>query len=261
MVTNVIDNLSDPTIETKIELIKFFLDRAKKGTSNIEFKDIIADHLEEREKIPFHSYYSMIGSKYGLGCLTGRFLYYYASADSSEKELDLLKNLLSYVKGFRPSKSPLLKMKDTVKLIDIISEFGLPTDFLMTQAYQPLKIYYIPYQHVNANAVFFPYLNSVASYRPKQKLPPEYIFIHEIGHLLAFKLTGDSEKLPESFLEFNKVFNPNWEGDLIEVFVDLFSMAIMMDTKYAAKNPFLTTFSLKGQKAIKDYFIELVRTI
>jgi hypothetical protein len=64
----------------------------------------------------------------------------------------------------------------------------------------------------------------------------------------AFKLTGDPEKLPESFLEFNKVFNPNWEGDLIEVFVDLFSIAIMMDTKYAAQKPFLTTFSLKAQK-------------
>jgi hypothetical protein len=203
----------------------------------------------------------MIGSKYGLGCLTGRFLYHYVSADNSETELDLLKNLLTYVKGFRPSKGPLLKMTETVNLINIISEFGLSADFLMTQAYQPLKIYYIPYQHVNANAVFFPHLNSIASYRPKLKLAPEYIFIHEIGHLLAFKLTGDPEKLPESFLEFNKVFNPTWEGDLTEVFVDLFSMAIMMDTKYAAKNPFLTTFSLKGQKAIKDYFITLVKTI
>ena len=73
MVTSVIDKLSDPSVETKIELIKFFIGRAKKSKSNIEFRDLIADYLDDREKIPFYSYYGMIGSKYGLGCLTGRF--------------------------------------------------------------------------------------------------------------------------------------------------------------------------------------------
>jgi hypothetical protein len=40
---------------------------------------------------------------------------------------------------------------------------------------------------------------------------------------------GMPDKVPDSFIEFNKKFNPSWRKELVEVFVDLFSMAVMMD--------------------------------
>lgn len=67
--------------------------------------------------------------------------------------------------------------------------------------------------------------------------------------------------MPDSFIEFNKRYNPTWTGDLVEVFVDLFSIAIMMNTEFASKNPFLKTYSIKQQTIILEYFNILIKDL
>jgi hypothetical protein len=42
------------------------------------------------------------------------------------------------------------------------------------------------------------------------------------------------------------------------MFVDLFSMAVMMDTEYADKNPLLKGASMGQQKIVRNYFINLM---
>ena len=135
----------------------------------------------------------------------------------------------------------------------------MPKSFLKTSNWWPLRIYFIPYKHVDVNAGYYPHLNTIASYRPRRSdLNPEYIFVHEVGHLLTFNLTGDPDKVPDSFVEFNKKYNPSWQEGLVEMFVDLFSMAVMMDTEYADKNPLLKGASMGQQKIVRDYFINLM---
>jgi hypothetical protein len=262
MAYDVIARLQDPTIASKLEVITYLIKRAEKKKSNEEFKDSILDYLYKNEKIPQTDNYCLIGSKHALGCLLGHFLYHYISEKNFKKQITLLKSLSKYLKEFQPSERALLKKTAAVKLIDAIKKFGLPGYFLRAFNNRPLRIYFIPHQHIKFNAGYLPFLNSIVSYRPKENASSaEYIFVHEIGHLLIFNLTGDPGKVPDSFIEFNNKFNPSWKGDLVEVFVDLFSIAIMMDTEFASKNPFLKTFEVKSQQIIKDYFNDLIKSL
>jgi hypothetical protein len=47
----------------------------------------------------------------------------------------------------------------------------------------------------------------------------------------------------------------------LEIFVDLFSTAVMMDTEYADKNPLLKRASPGQQKIVSEYFIDLMGDI
>lgn len=260
MTYNVISRLSESTKESVCDLISHMIGRAKKGSTNEAFKSPIIDFLFEKEKMtPFRSY-TLIGPKYALGCLVGSFLYNYASEEDLELQVDELVKLLDDIKGFQTSHSTLLKQVTAEKLIDAIEQFGMPEYFFRTVDSRPLRIYFIPYQHKVFNGVYYPYLNSIVSYRPRQsESKPEYVFVHEMGHLLAYNLTGDPRKVPESFIEFNKKFNPSWDGkgELIEIFVDLFSMAVMTNTAFAVKNPLLTSSRAGALKIVSDYFTEL----
>ena len=79
--------------------------------------------------------------------------------------------------------------------------------------------------------------------------------------MISYNITGEPDKVPDSFIEFNKKMNPKWQNDLIEIFVDLFSLAVMMETEFAPLNPFIPILSTKSQKLIKNYFVELVRDL
>jgi len=168
MPNNIAEKISDPTIDSKIELINYFLNKEQDDESNQADQDILFNYLIEKEKIDQANNYCIIGPKYALGCLVAHFLH--LSIDNTDlKQKELLTELLEYVKGFQPSKSSLLNLRDVVNLIALISAFGLPETFLIARdTYMPLRVYLIPYQHQKNNAVYFPYLNSIASYRPKR---------------------------------------------------------------------------------------------
>ena len=260
MELNIIELLYSETIESKIELIEYLLSRIGAKKSNEKFKDFFWNFFLKNVNFPYSKSYSLIGPKYALGCLSSQFLFHYVTEKNSEQQIQLLKTLLTYIKGLQPSTAKLLRKTTTIKLLDRIDEFGLPYYSLRSATGRPLQIYFIPFQHIEVNAAYYPHINSIMSYKPREvESSPEYIFVHEVGHLLINNLTGDPEKLPDSFIEFNKKFNPDWDGDLVEVFVDLFSLAVMMDSDYAPYNPFVKVFRRKEQETIKDYFKELLR--
>jgi hypothetical protein len=255
---NIISKLSDPSIDSKIALIDYLIDRTKQGKSNDSFSGSIRNYLSDKERFPYLSNYTLIGPRYALSCLLGQFLYYYTSEENLTKQASLLESLMHYVQSFKPSKAPLLKKTTTAKLFDLLGKFGVQTHFLRTWDHKPLRVYYIPYEREDFNAAFYPHLNCIASYRPKDNESPEYIFLHEVGHLLSYNITGDPNKVPDSFIEFNSKMNPDWDSDLIEVFVDLFSLAVMTETEFAPLNPFESILSTEGKKLIKKYFVGLV---
>lgn len=259
MTYDVISRLVGPAIEPKIELVGYLMDRLKRQETNEEFGDAIHVYLSEKEKLPFLSSYCMAGPKHALGCLVGHFLYLYVEEKDISKQKRYLGRLLKFLKGFRSSKKAVLKQTTAEKLLDTPVRFELPKYFLKTSNWRSLRIYFIPYEHKDVNGGYFPHLNTIVSYRPrKNNLSPEYIFMHEVGHLLAFNLSGDPEKVPDSFIEFNERLNPSWQKDLLEIFVDSFAMAVMTDTEYAHKNPLLKTATAGQQKIVKDYFIQVM---
>jgi hypothetical protein len=258
MTYDIIGKLSNPSVKSKEDLIKYLITRAKQGKSNESFSTAIKNHLLGKEQFSYLSSYCLVGPKYALGCLLGHFLYHYISEPNSTKQISLLISLLEYVQAFKFSKAALLKKTTTAKLINIVESYGIPTYFLRTSDNRPLRIYYIPYERTDFNAAYYPHLNSIALYRPKEDNSPEYVFLHEIGHLFTYNLTGEPEKVPDSFIEFNKKNNPTWKGDLVEVFVDLFSLALMAETEFSTKNPFIPKIPVTNQRLVKEYFIGLI---
>jgi hypothetical protein len=256
---NIVNSLSDPTIESKVELITYLIERLHEQQSNEIFERDIRMFLIEKENVSYHPYY-LIGQKYSLGCLIAHFINNYIGVEDLNLQIELLKELLHKVKGFRPSPNPLLKKTTTLKLIDILT--GLKIDrFFRNELNRPLRIYFIPFDHTEVNAYYYPQLNSIASFRPKNDGgTPEYIFMHEIGHLVAHRITGDFLKIPDSFIEFSNSLRPGSKADLIEVFADLFSVAVMMDTELASKHPALPWIKASELKLIKDYFTQLIST-
>ena len=71
---------------------------------------------------------------------------------------------------------------------------------------------------------------------------PEYVFLHELGHVLQISLSGSGTLVPEEFIEFNETVLSTTikQGSLeaIETFADTFSIAVMHGTDLSSKNPF-----------------------
>jgi predicted metalloprotease len=74
-------------------------------------------------------------------------------------------------------------------------------------------------------------------------LAPEYVFLHEMGHVLQVALTGSNQLVPEEFIKFNQSIDKNIElvqgsYEAVEVFADTFAIAIMHDTCISKFDPF-----------------------
>ena len=68
---------------------------------------------------------------------------------------------------------------------------------------------------------------------------PEHVFLHELGHVLQIKITGDSRKVPPSFLPFAKEAFPDIAKEIEpEVFADCFAMAVMYNSQFSVYDPF-----------------------
>lgn len=67
------------------------------------------------------------------------------------------------------------------------------------------------------------------------KVTPASVLLHELGHQLHFRLTGELYKVPESFyghLDNLGADHSNMsEADLLEVFADTFLLAVIHKTK------------------------------
>ena len=101
---DLISRLADPAIESKIELVSYLVDRVEKKKTNEEFRDSIVVYLSKREKVPYLGSYCMVGPKYSLGRLVGRFLVYYIEEKDIRKQKGYLVKLLNFLKGFEARK-------------------------------------------------------------------------------------------------------------------------------------------------------------
>jgi hypothetical protein len=71
---------------------------------------------------------------------------------------------------------------------------------------------------------------------------PEYVFLHEFGHILQISLTNSNLSVPNEFIEFNNtILNVKLEQgseEAIESFADTFAIAVMRGTDLYRYNPF-----------------------
>ena len=87
---------------------------------------------------------------------------------------------------------------------------------------------------------------------------PEYVFLHELGHVLQISLTGSDKLVPTEFIEFNKLIKVILEQgtyESAEVFADTFAIAVMRGTDLCKFNPF--PFPDELNKTFEEFYAKL----
>lgn len=71
---------------------------------------------------------------------------------------------------------------------------------------------------------------------------PEYIFFHELGHVLQIAVTGSCKEVPESFLHIASPIFPGLDTEYLdqapEFFADCFAMGAMLCSPFSTLCPF-----------------------
>jgi len=106
-------------------------------------------------------------------------------------------------------------------------------------------------------------INSRSNPQSGNKNYPDYLFMHELGHLFNMYLSKGTNEIPSSFKAvINNAFEKEKRniplGSLSEVFADCFTIACANKTKYEKTNPFIPLFKHKNCECIATYMIALV---
>ena len=117
------------------------------------------------------------------------------------------------------------------------------------------------------NSVAFPYLGMIINsrYNPnnEEDSAPEYIFMHEMGHLFHHYFVPGCESVPDSFGDVIKYAFRNdiqtlSKETLQEMYADCFSIACSYGTLYEDTNPFFKLFRREDCAYITNYFYTLI---
>lgn len=96
------------------------------------------------------------------------------------------------------------------------------------------------------------------------KYSPEFVFLHELGHVLNLALTGTLEIVPNGFLEFVEILFPNMtlphQKPVSEIFADCFAMGVMSLSPMAQFDPFESTL-FECKQVIELYMLSLMKNL
>lgn len=136
--------------------------------------------------------------------------------------------------------------------------------------FNKLTLIEIPYFTEEFNSTFDDNYNCIIVSKNKENYNPEYILMHEFGHYVQCKLSGNSTEVPKDFLErtgLQELYCCN-DGQCLELFADLFSYKVMEGTYLETKNDYYNIIRKKAekdglQKFLNDamYFQQLVTRV
>jgi hypothetical protein len=259
MQLNITEVLADPNIESKIQLVNYLIERVSEKQSNQIFETEVNNFIKKIEKKSKNdSLPQVIGPNEALGCLVADFLIDLIKIDNFSEQAELLKDLLDQINAYLDSPKELIKKPTIHRLIKILIQWRIDPAFT-DRFCRKLKIYMVPYEYKKFNAYYHVGYYSIVLFKSKLGFE-EFIFFHEVGHMVAHWITGDHTKVPESFIEFSKKLRPGIKVDYIENFADLFAVAVMIGTSVAHKNPAYNGLSGPELLQIKQYFTKLINS-
>ncbi|MBH5320892.1 hypothetical protein I6N90_24190 [Paenibacillus sp. GSMTC-2017] len=251
--------LKEGTVSSIKKLVSILIDRAGKKQSNKVFYSIFQEYLIN-SKVSVSNSFVMVGPKRGLSCFVSDLLSLYVTVSAYDEQSELLKNLLQDIDDLKDSLRPMLKMTIARKLLQILEQYGANHFFAYNHNGIPLRFYFVPYGNKTMNAGYFPHLHLVVIYKNEldSHANSEYIFMHELGHVVQLYMTKSLLIVPDSFKEATtRMFKPCSDEVLAEVFADCFTIAVMKGTFFEVKNPFCTIFLPEHQIRIKEYFLSV----
>lgn len=255
--------LEETNILSKFELVKLFKQNVGNGKFADELNSLLLSYLmnsDSEQRISNFDVVRFHGPATGLSRYVANQLFLSLKVQSVANKRSVLKELDFVLHNLYESKNPLLKITTARRLLDVVSDF-LGDHFYKITEPRFLSIYFVPHENKMNNTAFDINTNSIAVFRTKEKKTqgPEYIFLHEFGHILHCKLFKTVKKVPESFVEFNRKMNERFvtysEPEKLEIYADLFSIAVMLNTEYESLNPFIKIIQPVHFDKIKEYFV------
>lgn len=255
-------------ISSKLKLVDIFKDLVHKDAHIDELENVLFTYISDVNsnlRITNFDLLRFYGPSKGLSIFTANQLFLSTRVQKEEDKIQVLDQLGKVLNNLEESKNPLLKITSAKKVIDVLEHF-LGGQFHKTTQHRFLSIFFVPLENKDSNAAFDINTNSIAVFKTKEKTTqtPEYIFIHEFGHIVHASIFRSTNKVPQSFIEFNKRLNPHFlkfsEREKLEIYADMFSIAVMLDSEFESLNPFLKTLHRKHADQIQAYFINEIQS-
>jgi hypothetical protein len=198
--------LVEKDIGSKLELVKAFAQT--KNESNADLRSPLIEYIMRTDAAQRISHFDTIRF-YGPGCGLSRFvanqLLLSINVKLNDQKQVVLDELRMVLENFCESKSPLLKVIKAKSLVALVEKF-LGDSFYRITYQRHLAIFFVPFENKLSNAAFDNNTNSIGVFKTKEShiQTPEYIFLHEFGHVLHSRLFKTITEVPESFIQFNR---------------------------------------------------------
>jgi hypothetical protein len=177
-------------------------------------------------------------------------------------------SLLDYIKNYKETNDQPLNRETIKELINLCKRYNIIEKVSYNQFDNPLTIFTVDFENKTTNSMYHPVsnlilLNTIPTEKQKRVGNAEYIFMHEIGHALQYKVTGNSFEVPESFKAtvIKYMFTEAPDEALSEIFADCFSIALMKGTKFEEKNQWIETFGEVRVDMINEYFDRFIKIV
>lgn len=255
-------------LASKLELLDIFKSSIESNV-NEELKCALMDYLiadDSRQRVSSFNTVRCYGPGSGLSRYVANQLLLSANVRSIKNRNLVLEQLQNALTNLYDSKNPLLNVTRARLLIELVENF-LGTHFHKLTQKRFLSLYFVPYESKINNAAFDNNTNSIAVFRTKDRKQqsPEYIFLHEFGHVVHSRLFYVTDHIPLSFLDFNRELDKRFlqysKEDQLEIYADFFSIAIMLDSEYEYLNPFVKVMRKEHTTMIKEYFLQEIGSL
>jgi hypothetical protein len=267
-ITRISQLLIENDLSSKHELIKLFKSHLELGSQD-ELHSLLMNYSmtnDAAQRISNFDTVRLYGPRSGLSRYVANQLLLSLNVQSAKNKISVLKQLDIALNNLYRSKNPLLKLTKAKLVIDLLQNF-FGVHFHKIVYHRFLSIYFVPFENKRNNAAFDINTNSIAVFRTKEKKTqtPEYILLHEFGHVLHCSVFKTIKEVPKSFVDFNQKMNANFfnysKEDQLEIYADLFSIAVMLDTEFEDYNPFIKTMKRQHTDKIKEYFLKELSTL
>ncbi|MFW5795485.1 MAG: hypothetical protein ACOCV1_08390 [Bacillota bacterium] len=265
----ILDLLEKGTLSSLKEVLKIVIDKTKEDQYDNMFKEVFNIYISDNDYLNLMPFtYRQESSLLTLFVVRVILLTLYSEPNVNKLKIENYNWLLEYVKSYKKTNAKPLKHKTFQKLMNILKENEIMKLLAYNQYNSPLTFFEINFENNLNNSMYHPssniiLLNAVSIEKQERVGALEYIFFHELGHVLQVNITGTAFIVPESFKTeiVNKLFPEAGDEILPEIFADCFSVFLMSGTEFEDKNSLIDDFGEYNVMLLKRYFDFLIREL
>ena len=175
---------------------------------------------------------------------------YWIFQDSSKENINVLTRIIKEIRNsiLKPQKPIIDDKKIKELLLFTEKRFSFITNVVQNH---PIQILCLNHSHKNCNSYYSARLSSdgkiedrvfITSSERNVDFPKEFVFLHELGHLLHTRITKSLMTVPKSFCMIQERMFQKGLDDVsektAELFADCFGISVLYNSEYEHLNPY-----------------------